>query len=244
MPTSVPSPERSARDAALSSVLAQNWWAVALRGAFAILFGLLTFVMPGVTLATLVIVFAAYMFVDGIFAIVSGVRAAQRGGRWGLLILEGAANILAAVVALVWPVITVLVFVYLIAAWSIVSGAFMAVAAFRLHQTHGRWLMAIAGVFSIIFGVLVALSPIAGALVLTLWLGAYALVFGVMLVALGFKLRSHRFGPTAPSAVGSETGAATPPASEAGTPQTRSKPNVSPPGGAGPSNSGPSVSPS
>jgi hypothetical protein len=143
----------------------------------------------------------------------------------------------------VWPVITVLVFVYLIAAWSIVSGALMAVAAFRLHHTHGRWLMAIAGVFSIIFGVLVALSPIAGALVLTLWLGAYALVFGVMLVALGFRLRTHRFGPASASAGASGTGAATPPASESGTPRTPSMPNLSTPRGGSPSNSGSSVSP-
>ncbi len=177
---------------AMSALLAQNWWAVALRGAFAILFGLLTFVMPGVTIATLVILFAAYMLVDGAFGIVAAIRAAQKHERWGLLVLEGVANILAGAVALLWPAITVLVFVYLVAIWSIVSGALMTVAAFRLNLDHGRWMLVVAGVFSIIFGVLLFIGPIAGAVVLTLYLGAYALVFGVMLLAVAFRLRQRQ----------------------------------------------------
>ena len=192
------------RNAALSATLAQNWWALVLRGVFGLLFGVLTFLVPGATLATLVLLFAAYMLADGIFAIVAGIRAAQAGRRWGTLILEGIANILAAVVAFLWPAITVLVFVYLIAAWSIVSGLFMTIAAFRLHLDHGRWLLALSGLFSVAFGVLLALMPIQGAYVLTLWLGAYALVFGAMLVALGLTLRRQQAGapgslPGAPS---------------------------------------------
>ena len=160
------------RAAAMRRSLAQNWWAIALRGAFAILFGILTFVLPGVTLATLVILFAAYMLVDGVFAIVAGLKAAQRHERWGSLILEGVANILAGIVAFVWPAITVLVLVYLVAFWSIVSGLLMAVAGFRLNGEHGRWLMVLAGVVSVVFGVLLAFMPIAGAVVLTFCLGA------------------------------------------------------------------------
>lgn len=186
---------KAVRHAAMREVLAQNWWALALRGAFAMLFGILTFVVPVVTLATLVILFSAYMLVDGLFAIVAGVKAAQRHERWGFLILEGVANILAAIVAFLWPGITVLVFIYLIAGWSIISGLFMAAAAFRLE--HGRWLLAISGIVSVIFGVLLAAMPIAGAVVLTLWLGAYALIFGVLLVALAFRLRN---GPPRPHA--------------------------------------------
>jgi uncharacterized membrane protein HdeD (DUF308 family) len=174
---------------AMRELLVRNWWALALRGAFAILFGILTFAMPGVTLATLVILFSAYMLVDGIFAIVAGVRAAQRHERWGTLILEGLANILAAAVAFLWPAITVLVFVYLIAGWSIVSGILLAAAAFRLE--HGRWLLALSGVMSVVFGVLLAVMPIAGAVVLTLWLGAYALIFGALLVGVAFRLKSQ-----------------------------------------------------
>ncbi len=180
------------KNQALCRTLAQNWWAIALRGAFAILFGLLTFVLPGITLATLVILFSAYMLADGVFAIVAAVKAAQSGERWGLLVLEGIANILAGVVAFLWPAITVLVFVYLVAFWSIVSGLLMVMAAFKLTGEHGRWWMGLAGALSVVFGILLAVMPIAGAVVLTLWLGVYAVVFGVMLLVASFRLRTMR----------------------------------------------------
>jgi len=184
------------RNEALRRTLAQNWWAIALRGLFAVIFGLLTFVLPAITIATLVILFAAYMLVDGVFAIVAGVKAAQRHERWGALVLEGVANILAGVVALLWPAITVLVFVYLVAFWSIVSGILMIAAAFKLTGEHGRWWMAIAGALSVGFGVLLAIMPIAGAVVLTLWLGVYAVVFGAMLLVASFRLRAMRDAST------------------------------------------------
>ncbi len=180
------------RSRAMSAVLAQNWWAIALRGAFAILFGVLTFLTPGVTITTLVILFSAYMTVDGVCAIVAGVKAAGRHERWGLLILEGVANIVTGLVALFLPALTVIVFVYLVAGWSIVSGLFMTVAAFKLDLDHGRWLLALAGIVSVVFGILLAIAPLAAAVVLTLWLGAYALVFGATLLMLSFKLRQRR----------------------------------------------------
>ncbi|WP_375462085.1 HdeD family acid-resistance protein [uncultured Enterovirga sp.] len=192
-PTSLSSssPSDASRTDARNAVLARNWWVVALRGAFAVLFGALTFAMPGLSLATLVVVFAAYLFVDGVFAIVAGIRAAQKHERWGFLILEGLVNILAAIAAMASPGAAVVFVVYLIAIWSIVSGGFMTVAAFQLHLDHGRWLLVISGVVSILFGILLAISPVTGAVVLTLWLGAYALVFGAMLIGFAFQLRKH-----------------------------------------------------
>lgn len=187
------------RNAALRRSLAQNWWAIALRGGFAVGFGLLTFLLPEITIATLVILFAAYMLADGVFAIVAGVKAAQRHERWGSLVLEGVANILAGVVAILWPAITVLVFVYLVAFWSVVSGILMIMAAVKLTGAHGRWWMAVAGALSVGFGLILALTPIAGAVVLTIWLGAYAVVFGVMLLVASFRLRAMR-DATPPSA--------------------------------------------
>lgn len=201
-PTPLPSsgPAASSRLDERSAVLARNWWLVALRGACAILFGAITFAMPGLSLATLVFVFAAYLLVDGVFAIVAAIRAATKHERWGLLILEGVVNILAAGAALVSPGAVIAFVVYLIAIWSIISGGFMTVAAFQLHLDHGRWLLAIAGVISIIFGIMLAASPIAGAVVLTLWLGAYALVFGAMLIGLAFQLRSRSHAGPGPGA--------------------------------------------
>ncbi len=184
--------DMAARSDAMSALLAENWWAVALRGAFAILFGIIALILPGVTIASLVLLFAAYMLADGILAIVAAVRAARRNERWGLLILEGLANIATGVLAFIWPGITVIVFVLLLAAWAIVSGALMIGAAFRLGKRHGRWWMVLAGVLSVIWGGLLTFAPIAGAVVLTWWLGAYALVFGGLLLALAFRLREQR----------------------------------------------------
>jgi uncharacterized membrane protein HdeD (DUF308 family) len=176
----------------MSALLARNWWALLLRGLIGVVLGALTLLMPAVSLASLVLLFAIYMIVDGVLGIVAAVRAARRQERWGWLILEGIFDIGAGIVALLWPGITVLVFVILVAAWAIVSGASMAIAAFRLDRRGTRWLMALAGVLSVIWGVLLAIWPISGALVLTLWIGAYALVFGITLIVLAFRLRSRR----------------------------------------------------
>jgi uncharacterized membrane protein HdeD (DUF308 family) len=164
---------------------------VALRGAFAVLFGLVALMMPGVTIASLVLLFAAYMLVDGVFAIVSAVRAAARHQRWGLLVLEGACDIAAGAIALAWPGITVLTFVFLSAAWAIISGGLMLGAAFRLAKDHGRWWLALGGGVSIVWGLLLITAPGAAAVVMTWCLGGYALMFGTMLLVLGFRLRSR-----------------------------------------------------
>ena len=173
----------------MSALLAQNWWAVALRGVLGIIFGIIALLMPGVTMAALVLWFAAYMLVDGIFAIVSGVRAMARHERWGALIFEGIIDLIAGAIAIVMPIATILAFVYLNAAWAIVTGVLMLVAVFRLNPAHGKWLLALAGIFSVLWGALVAIAPIAGALVMTWWLGAYAIIFGVALLVLAFRLR-------------------------------------------------------
>ena len=177
---------------ALSAVLARNWWAVALRGVFAILFGIIAFVVPGATMLSLVLVFAAYMLVDGIFAIISAVRAARHGARWGPLTFEGVVDIIAGVLACVWPGLTVFAFVMLVAAWALISGALMFTAAFRLNIEYGRGWLALGGLVSIVYGLLLVVAPLIGAIVLTWWLGAYAILFGAALIALAFKLRSRR----------------------------------------------------
>jgi uncharacterized membrane protein HdeD (DUF308 family) len=176
----------------MSAALARNWWAVALRGVFAILFGIIAVLMPGVTLAALVLLFSAYMLVDGIVTIVAAVRAARRHERWGWLVLEGIADLAAGAIAFLWPLITIVAFIYLLAAWAIVSGAILTVAAFRLHIPHGRGWMLFGGVVSVIWGVLLIVWPLTGALVLTWWLAAYALFFGGALLVLAFRLRARR----------------------------------------------------
>jgi uncharacterized membrane protein HdeD (DUF308 family) len=176
----------------LSEVLADSWWAVGLRGLLGILFGLICLLTPGIAVGAFVILFSAYMLVDGVFAIVSGIKAARNGERWGLLILEGIVDIAAGVIAFLWPLITLVALTWLIAIWAIVSGALMLGAAFTLNIDHGRWWLALGGIASVIFGILLVIEPLVGAVVLTMWIGAYALVFGVVLLILAFQLHSRK----------------------------------------------------
>lgn len=178
----------------MSALLARNWWAIALRGAFAVLFALAAFLLPLATLGALMLLFAVYMLADGVLAIVAGARAAAHHERWGLLILEGVVNLLIGAVAFLRPDLTVLVIVTLLGLWAVVSGALMLAAAFRLHAGHGRWWLALSGAISILWGVLLYTSPVAGALVLAWWMGGYALVFGIVLLVLAFRLRGRRSG--------------------------------------------------
>lgn len=184
----------SAKTQAMNDVLANNWWAVALRGVAAILFGVAAFAMPIVTMLSLVFVFAAFSIVDGVFGIVMSVRGARNGERWVWLLLSGIFGIAAGVVAALWPGLTVLAFVLLMAAWALISGTLMLISAFRLKIDHGRIWLVIGGISSIVFGVLLVMSPFIGALVLTFWTGAHALVLGGTLLVLAYRLRSHRTG--------------------------------------------------
>jgi uncharacterized membrane protein HdeD (DUF308 family) len=124
--------------------------------------------------------------------LVAGIRSARRHARWGVLILQGVASLVAAAVAVLLPGLTMIAFVYLIAAWAVVSGVLSMVAAIRLRGDHGRWWMGLGGLMSVVAGVLLAIAPLLGALVLTWWLGAYAIVFGATLLALAYRLRSQR----------------------------------------------------
>jgi uncharacterized membrane protein HdeD (DUF308 family) len=182
---------------AMSAVLAQNWWLIALRGVFAILFGIIAFAAPGAVMLTLALFFAAYLLVDGVIGIAAAVRAARAHERWGLLLAEGALNIVMGLIAAVFPVSAVLAFVFVTAAWALITGGLMLAAAFKLTQAHGRLWLALGGIVSVIWGVLLVIAPLVGAVVLTWWLGAYALVFGIALLVLAFQLRARKDDPRA-----------------------------------------------
>jgi uncharacterized membrane protein HdeD (DUF308 family) len=174
----------------MKSILAQYWWLIALRGVLGILFGIIALIMPVATILALVVLFSAYMLVDGAFALYAAYQAGRQNRKWGLLLLQGLANIAAGVLAFLWPGLTALAFVILLAAWSIVSGCLQLAAAFRIEQ--GRWWLVLGGVASIIFGMLLIAAPLIGAVVLTWWIGAWAIVFGAFLLVAAFRLRSPR----------------------------------------------------
>jgi uncharacterized membrane protein HdeD (DUF308 family) len=171
--------------------LSRNWWVVLLRGLVGILFGIITFFAPGITLAALVLVFGAYAFVDGVLTLMSAIRRRSTTDRWWILVLEGIAGILVGIATLFVPGITALVLLYLIAAWALVTGILELAAAIRLRKViTNEWLLALGGVVSIILGVLLITEPGPGALALVIWIGAYAFVFGALLVGLSLRLRT------------------------------------------------------
>jgi uncharacterized membrane protein HdeD (DUF308 family) len=177
------------------SVLAQNWWAVALRGVVAIVFGVLAIALPGVTLAVLILLWGVYAVADGVFAIISGVRAARRHERWGAMIVEGIASIIAGLIAVFLPAAAAFAFVFLFALWAFITGVIEIVEAIRLRrEIAGEWLLALVGVLSVLLGIYVAAFPGLGLLGLIWTMGVYAILFGIALIALSVRLR--RLAPT------------------------------------------------
>jgi uncharacterized membrane protein HdeD (DUF308 family) len=171
-------------------MLARNWWALAVRGLVAVLFGLLTIFLPGVTLVTLVLLFGAYALVDGIFNVIASFRSASH--HWALLI-EGVIGILAGILTFVWPALTAIALLYLIAFWAILTGIFEIIAGIRLRKAiANEWALLLIGALSLLFGIVILFAPGAGALAIVLWIGVYALAFGVFLLILAFRLRGHR----------------------------------------------------
>lgn len=173
--------------------LAQNWWAIVLRGVFAVLFGLAAFLWPGLTLTVLVLLYGAYALIDGVLAVIWSL-ARRRAGPfpWGVL-LAGLAGILVGVVTFFWPGLTALALLYLIAAWAIVRGVFEIIAAIALRrEIDNEWLLGLSGALSVLLGVVLIVAPGAGALALVWWIGAFAIVVGVLTMLLGFRLKGLR----------------------------------------------------
>jgi uncharacterized membrane protein HdeD (DUF308 family) len=173
-----------------ADLLARNWWLLALRGLAGVLFGILAFIWPGVTLVALVFLFGAFALVNGILSLVLAWNAPRGFPRFGSLILGGILGIAAGIITFFLPGITALGLLIMIAAWAIATGILEIVAAIKLRKViPNEWLWVLAGILSLIFGVLLLLQPAAGALVLVWWIGAYALVFGIVLMILAFRLR-------------------------------------------------------
>lgn len=165
---------------------------VLVRGIAAIVFGLIALFLPGAALASLVLLFAAYMLVDGVFAIVAAVRAARAHERWGWFALEGVIDLLAGAASVVMPGITVVAFIVLLGVWACVSGVLLIIASLSARIREGRGWMTLAGVVSAVWGLLLLLWPGAGALALVIWLGAYALVFGIVMVVTALRMRRQQ----------------------------------------------------
>ncbi|KQW73172.1 hypothetical protein ASE17_09490 [Phenylobacterium sp. Root77] len=169
-----------------------SWPAIALRGVAGVLFGLLAVFAPVTTALSLVLVFSIYLMADGFLAIFSAFRAMRERHSWGLLAVEGVANIIASLVLFFMPKLGIVTFVVIVAVWSLFAGGVKLVTSMRRGPVPARGWLAFSAVVSLLFGLVLLVSPVIGAVVLTWWLGIYGLVLGVVLLFLAFQLRSAR----------------------------------------------------
>lgn len=166
--------------------LTGKWWLIALRGVLAIVFGVIALVYPGATLTALALVFGAYAFIDGVFAIASAIGFGGRDSVW--YVLGGILGIAVGIATFFYPNITAQALIYLVGLWAILTGIFEVIAGFEL-PFEKDWLLALAGALSIIFGVLVFFNPGSGAVAIVWLIGIYAVLFGITLVVFGIRLR-------------------------------------------------------
>jgi len=187
-------------EATMLEHLGRNWGWVVLRGVAGVLFGVLAFVWPGLTLAALVIVWGAYALADGVLALIAAWRVRDQGKPFWAMVIVGLLGIAAGIVTFIWPGITALVLLLFIAAWAVVMGVFQIIAAIRLRkEIQNEWLLALSGILSVLFGIIMFVQPGAGALAVIWVIAAYAVVFGALLIWLGLRLKRHSERRTAPA---------------------------------------------
>jgi uncharacterized membrane protein HdeD (DUF308 family) len=174
-----------------SPVSRHYWWLLGIRGLLAVLFGLAALVWPGLTLLALVLLFGAYALINGVMAVIVSLQERSVFARWWVLLIEGLVGIIAGLLTFVWPAITALVLLYLIALWAIVTGVFEIVAAFSGPLPVAQeWTLALAGILSVLLGVLLAILPGVGLLSLVWVIGIYAIVYGAVLIIRAFQFRT------------------------------------------------------
>ena len=174
----------------MSLVHTRNWWAFLIRGIAAIIFGLLAIFFTRTALFALVLFFGAYALIDGIFAIIGAVRRIEEHERWGILMLEGVIGIIIGIITFFVPGVTLIFLAYLIGIWALLTGISEIVEAIRLREViRNEWLLILSGVLSVIFGIIMLIVPGAGLLAVTLIIGVYAIIFGIVEIGLAFRLR-------------------------------------------------------
>lgn len=189
--------------------LKRGWWFLVLRGISAVLFGVLAFVWPGITLGALVILFGAYALANGIFTVGLAIRAPKGTPGTGTLVLLGLLGIAAGILTFLYPGVTALSLVWVIAFWAIFTGVFEIAAAIQLRkQLSNEWVLILSGILSVVFGGLVIARPNAGALSIIWLIGTYAILYGVMLLTIAIRMKSlvSRARSAAAAAIGSPVG--------------------------------------
>ncbi len=171
--------------------LAKNWWLLLLRGLAGVLFGVLAFAWPGLTLLTLIFLYGAYVLADGIVAIIAAITGDAPGGRWWLAI-AGLLGILVGGLTFLLPGMTALILLLTMGGWAVATGALQIIGAIRLRkEIDNEWFLILGGAVSVLFGLGVIVNPGAGALALVWVIAAYAIVTGLLYIGLAFRLKKH-----------------------------------------------------
>jgi len=174
----------------LTAILARNWWVLLLRGIAAIVFGVLVWLQPGISLVVLVMLFGAYAMVDGVLGVWTAITGRKEHENWWVLLIGGLLGIGVGVITFLAPGITAIALLFYIAIWAIATGVLQIVAAIYLRkEIQGEWWFILGGLASVVFGVLLMIQPGAGALALLWLIGTYAIIFGVLFVMLALKVR-------------------------------------------------------
>lgn len=171
--------------------MSENWWLFLIRGVLALIFGIVAIAVPIATVITLAIIFGIYAVIDGVMALASAIRGDSKMPRWWLIIV-GLAGVAAGILAIVWPDLTALLLITFIGAWAVVRGIFEIIGAIALRrEIDNEWMLILGGALSVLFGAFVLIAPGAGAIALAWLIGVAAILLGIMLCGLAFRLRRH-----------------------------------------------------
>jgi uncharacterized membrane protein HdeD (DUF308 family) len=178
--------------------MSRNWWMLLLRGVFAILFGIIAWLTPGIALASLVLLFGVYVLIDGVATIISAFNSRATNPNWWVVLLEGIVGVIAGVITFLYPGVTTIALLYIIAIWMIITGVMQIIAAVHLRkEITGEFWLGLAGLLSILVGGYLILNPGPGILALLWVIAVYSIVFGIMLIMLAFRVRGMS-NPNAP----------------------------------------------
>lgn len=184
-------PPGAVRMRPMLDALARNWWAILLRGVLAILFGVLAFMWPGITLLTLILLYGGFAFADGVLSLIAAVRGGSPMPRWWLVVV-GLMGLAVGVLTVFLPVVTGFVLLMFIAAWAVVTGVMQVYGAIKLrHEIDGEWWLIASGVLSILFGAMLVVWPGAGALAMVLVIGTFAIIYGALMIGFALRLRKQ-----------------------------------------------------
>ena len=180
----------------MDTIVGETWWTVVVRGIVAVLFGFAALIWPAITLFILILLFGAFVLITGAINVFTALSTRETNTNWGWLLASGIVGVLVGIAVFVWPGITGLILLFIIAFWALATGVLEIIAAFSARAEAGfRWLLAIVGGLSVVFGLLLLVFPGAGALGVITLRGAFAIVYGILLVILGFQLRAQPARP-------------------------------------------------